>query len=781
VGEEIAWNPEVVVDLVVWTNLRAQIESRIEQGLPPSGAAECGGDPLAYVACQDGYIVHILNPGVNPPNLAAAQGLSAGILRVGPGVSDSTELWVDDVRLAEPITTTGTAWALDARLAAGDVFDISFLMSNVNGQFRQLGDQPSFRTTSGLLAAGNFRIDRFLPASVGLLIPLNLTYTTSNVDPQLLTGSDIQASALPGLRKPNGNAGTANILLRRSARGGDRWMRILADPLVFTAAYTRARAQTELSQTATDNYNAAIAYSIAVTRRGRPINLSGLVNSLPTWMRESDFGNSLKTASYTLAPTSVRLRSGLNRDETNFFSYVSPVVRPIDATVVPALALNYVWRNAAGLTWQPIGMLTFNADIASTRDLRQYGDSTPQARLATAERQDLLGIDVGVERDRATGTSLLVAPRIASWFRPRFGTNSTFVLNRFLNSRQLVREDGDTAGAFILPQTFSNLRSYEWGFSIDYARGIRQLVGDSSGVGNVIRRFRPLDVSRRTTRTSTYDLATFSPSLSYILAFGGISSFLNQDGQSALGATQTVSTQLATGLDFGFGLTITGLFGETTTDRYQTIGGGQRLAVIYQREWPSGQLRFSRPFAGGPLALLALGATLRERQGSTTQPISPTVVSIVANQSRNFSPELGLTFRNGVTIASNLNLLKQETSSNGSTTLLDQADLNGSLSYAFPLPRALSRVRKLARSSFSVVVSKATQCLIRVANADCETISDTRRQEYRGSIDTDIISTLTAGLQLGYTVNDFRSLDRKNSQLFLVASLNLSLFAGDYR
>jgi len=780
-GEEVAWNPEVLVDLVIWTNLRAQIESQIQQGLPPSGAAECGGDPLAYVACQDGYIVHILNPGVNPPNLAAAQGLSAGILRVGPGVSDSTELWVDDVRLSDPITTMGTAWALDARLVAGDVFDISFLVSNVNGQFRQLGDQPSFRTTGNLLTAGNFRIDRFLPASVGLLIPLNLSYSNSNVNPQLLTGSDIQADALPGLRKPNGNIGTANILVRRSARGGSPWTRILADPLVFTAGYARARGQTELSQTATDNYNAAIAYSIAVTRRGKAINLAGLVNGLPTWMRESDFGNSLKTASYTLAPTSVRFRSGLNRDETNFFSYVSPILRPIDATVVPALALNYVWRNSAGLTWQPIGMLTFNADIVSTRDLRQYGDSTSLARLATASRQDFLGVDVGVERDRTTGTSILIAPRIASWFRPRFGTNSNFVLNRFLNSRQLVREDGDTAGAFILPQTFSNLRSYEWGFSIDYARGIRQLVGDSSGVGNVIRRFRPLDVIRRTTRTSTYDLATFTPSLSYILAFGGMSSFLNQEGEEALGATQTVSTQVATGLDFGFGLSITGLYGETTTDRYQSIGGGQRLAVIYQREWPSGQVRFSRPFSTGPFALLALGATLRERQGSTTQPVSATVVAVVSNQSRNISPELGLTFRNGVTIASNLNLLTQQTSSNGSITLLDQADLNGSLSYAFPLPRALSRVRKLARSSFSVVVSKATQCLIRNENTDCQVISDTRRQEYRGSIDTDIISTLTAGLQLGYTVNDFRSLDRKNSQLFLVASLNLSLFAGDYR
>ena len=164
-GEVEAWNPEVTVDLQVWATLRAQIESQVEQGLPPSGADVCGGDPLAYVACQGGYIVHILSPNVNPPNLAAAQGLSTGIIRVAAGVSDSTELWVDDVRLSEPITTMGTAWAFDARLAAGDVFDFTFLMSSVNGQFRQLGAQPSFRTTGGLVTAGNIRIDRFLSTS----------------------------------------------------------------------------------------------------------------------------------------------------------------------------------------------------------------------------------------------------------------------------------------------------------------------------------------------------------------------------------------------------------------------------------------------------------------------------------------------------------------------------------------------------------------------------------------------------------------------------------------
>ena len=139
-------------------------------------------------------------------------------------------------------------------------------------------------------------------------------------------------------------------------------------------------------------------------------------------MRESDFGNSLKTASYTLLPTSLRLRSGLARDETYFYSYVSPVERSIDASVVPALALNYVWRNSAGLTWQPLGMLIVQRRRGQHARPAPVRRLDPQARLATAERQDLLGIDVGVERDRTTATSLLIAPRIASWFRPRFGT-----------------------------------------------------------------------------------------------------------------------------------------------------------------------------------------------------------------------------------------------------------------------------------------------------------------------------------------------------------------------
>ena len=67
------------------------LENKWLAGEPPSGAAECGTlDPNAYVVCVGPYMVHLADPGINPPNLAAIQEISAGIYRVGTTVTLST-------------------------------------------------------------------------------------------------------------------------------------------------------------------------------------------------------------------------------------------------------------------------------------------------------------------------------------------------------------------------------------------------------------------------------------------------------------------------------------------------------------------------------------------------------------------------------------------------------------------------------------------------------------------------------------------------------------------
>ena len=86
---KVAWLPEITVNFARLFALRAQIQNAYLQGkqrntctgldsvliantpLPPGVTASS-----RYAACDDGYIVYTLDPGVSPPNLAAVQELA---------------------------------------------------------------------------------------------------------------------------------------------------------------------------------------------------------------------------------------------------------------------------------------------------------------------------------------------------------------------------------------------------------------------------------------------------------------------------------------------------------------------------------------------------------------------------------------------------------------------------------------------------------------------------------------------------------------------------------
>ncbi|NNG14841.1 MAG: hypothetical protein HKM89_00080, partial [Gemmatimonadales bacterium] len=201
------WEPEVVVDFEEWRRLRSDVEVRWLRGEAPSGAAACGlGDSTAFVACDatGSYLVHVRDPGINPPNLAAVQEVSAGVLRVGlTGTTKSVELWVDDIRLTEPVNEVGTALALDARLGAADVGDVRVGFIRRGGQFRQIGQEPTFRTTNQLVIGSRLELDRFLPQALGLAVPVTVNYTRASTSLELLSGTDLRGADLDGLRSPD--------------------------------------------------------------------------------------------------------------------------------------------------------------------------------------------------------------------------------------------------------------------------------------------------------------------------------------------------------------------------------------------------------------------------------------------------------------------------------------------------------------------------------------------------------------------------------------------------
>ena len=776
------WDPEFVIDLEVLRRLRAEVENRWLRGEQPSGAADCGiEDTGAFVACEGPYLVHVRDPGINPPNLAAVQEVSAGIFRVGQTVTTAdVELWVDDVRLSDPVSQTGTAASVDARLAASDVAGVQVAYLRQNGQFRQINQDPSYRGTNVVQMAGNLRVDRFLPTSFGLAIPLTVSYTRTAVNPELLTGTDIRGEALTGLRKPDSRSATVSLAIRRSQPGKSWVTKGFVDPLTAAASLTTGRALTELSEAKANTYAVNLNYQLVMRRKGFRLPLGGLVKVLPGFMRKGEAGKSLERADLSLAPTRIRLASGLNHDESNSTAFRLPVERSDDDAFQPTLALNHLWRNSAGLTWQPLGMLNLSGDLTSTRDLRIYPDSSPLGRLAYAERRFLLGVPVGVERDRSLVTGIALTPALASWLRPRFLSTSNFVLSRTLSSRDPVRADGDS-GAFILPQTLNNARTNELGAAIDVARGLRTIAGDSSGLSKALLRVRPLDMSTRLTRTSTYDLSAFDPSVKYQLGLGGLETFLQQEGADARGVSESRTATVASGADLPYGITFTLSHALTRTTRLQRVGDAFSQTEITQREWPVGNVRWSHTFREGPFSLLAVGTGFRRREGSSTQLNRSGPSALTSIDSHSITPDVQFGFRNGMAVALGLNMLDQDNLSNGNETRLDQNDVTGSFNYAFRLPRSVSRTRKQVRSTLSYLQTAAKTCLEQGTTTDCVVISDVRRREVRGGLDTDLLQTLSGGLQVDYSINDARHLSRRTSQISIIASFQLSLFAGDYR
>jgi hypothetical protein len=776
------WEPEMVVDLEIWRRLRAEVEQRWLAGQPASGADICGTtDPNAYVACEGGYLVHVGDPGINPPNLASAQEVSAGLYRsTGAGVAPDAELWIDDIRLGGPVAETGTAMAFDTRLIASDVGSVSAAYVRQNGQFRFLNTDPSYRTTQTLLLDSRWQLDRFLPTGLGITAPASVTYARTAVDPELLTGSDLRGGALPGLRRPLSWSATYSLAIRRSAKGNSWLVRSLIDPLSLSANLTHGSSGTEYATARSNNHNVTVGYNVQMRRRGIRLPLDWLVNGLPGFVRESETGKGLRKASLNLVPSNLRFTSALTREWAEQRTFAVPIARSDDAGVRPTLALNHFWRNSGGFSWQPLGLLTLSSDLSSTRDLRVYPDSSSAGRLAYANREFLLGVPVGVERDRVLNTALTATPSITSWLTLRLVSGSNFVLSRSLNTRDPVRVEEDS-GAFILPQTLNNLRAWETGFSLDLARAARGLTGDSSGVARALARVRPLEVRRQVRRTSTFDLAAFDPSVGYMLAFGGLARFLEQEGQPALGTSVTRTTNVTSSADLPYGLTASLTYGITSTDRYQRVSQGQVLTVTDQREWPAGHVRWNRVFRGGPLSLLAAGLTFRQREGGSTQAGQAEGGVQSAINSSSWRPDLQVGLRNGMNFSVSWTTLFQRTQNSSSATVLDQDDWVGSFSHSFRAPFAVRGRRQQVRPSVTVLITQTRSCLERSSTEECTTISDVRRRELRGGADTDIASALSAGLQVGYSVNDARHLNQRTSQISLLASFQWSFDAGGGR
>ena len=121
----------------------------------------------------------------------------------------------------------------------------------------------------------------------------------------------------------------------------------------------------------------------------------------------------------------------------------------------------------------------------------------------------------------------------------------------------------------------------------------------------------------------------------------------------------------------------------------------------------------------------------------------------------------------------------RESENNGNLNRLNQDDINGSLNYSFP-----SFPDQPAEEGCALVAHCAVvQDRHLPRSAECVGLRGLRipgGASWAG-LDTDVMQTLSAGLQFAYSLSEARHINRKFSQMIITASVQLSLFAGDYR
>ncbi|MCC6319703.1 MAG: cell surface protein SprA [Gemmatimonadaceae bacterium] len=793
-----AWEPEVRVRFDRFYALRARLQEAFLRG--DSTSSTCTGVDSVIIArsappmglrarrlaaCEDGYMVYTVDPAVTPPNLAAVQELAVGIIRVDSlrGTdplfpADTAEVWVDDIRLADLVSTIGYAGEVSATLSAGDVGSLRVSMRRRDPNFRQLGEAPSFLTNDDLEVSATWRLDRSLPPGLGLAIPLTISHRASHAGPEFLTRSDIRGASVAGLRSPRERSTSIGINVRRTEAEGP-WYLAALNNVVVDGSATLASHRTEYQDAALRDMR--FGFDVASTgffdtpaaprpdAGGIPLNLLGATTML------------------RLSPSYVRVTSSLVSADDRRSAFLKPADAADDAET-RVTSDQTLWQSSSVLEWKLLPAVTARWDVATVHDLRSYDGSSPNALAARRERGSLLGVDVGLERERTMTSSVTFAPAVQAWIRPRLALGSTYGMLRDPNNRSLAVSSDDPLGAPpALVRRTGNTQYLTAAATIDPGLGIGAWLGDSSAWARMARVIRPFDVTVTRNQLASYDGVPVAPGLGFQFGLGPVDGFRSLRGFVAANAGASTDYVVTNAFALGGGVSITQR-AQRTVSRHWNRRGEDRTTRIEgeQQVFPDVALRWS----GLPLALrgmfTSLGLTaraLRARQEWTT-PSDLRLASSEVRRSEQFSVPLTgnlVTVWGNVALSGTYAWSRRVDSLPGSLAKGRSSDLVTDIAKSFGLPAAWGLHSPLrARLSYQETLAENFVSNAAVVGARSR-LTDNGRRAFNLNFDTDLSETMQFSLQASRVATFDRNFNRRIVQNILTAVFQMQFFAGASR
>ncbi|MGQ0766502.1 MAG: T9SS outer membrane translocon Sov/SprA [Gemmatimonadota bacterium] len=790
-NDRSAWEPEVRVRFERFIALRARLESAFLAG--DSATIGCTGVDSALVAasglptnfrarrwavCEDGYMVYSTDPAVTPPNLASVQELAAGIVRVDSLsgsqpllAGDTAEVWIDDIRLADVVNTTGYAAELTAALTLADLGTITLAIQRRDPNFRQLGESPSFRTSDDLTLGATWRLDRWLPREWGLAVPVSLAHRTSLVQPRFVTQSDIRGASIAGLRTPRLNSTALNFSIRREASMGTSWTGLLLDALTAEGSFSALGNRTEFQHARVRD--ARLGIDLVSGRFPERSTGAGPRQLL------RDLGPIRLTPAYARFSTAL---AGENDRRQAF-------LKPSDAGDDPAPQVRgeeRLWRSSTTVEWLLLPQVTARWDVTTAQDLRSYDGNTILDLAARRSRGSLLGLDVGVERERTMNAAIVVRPPGTGWLRPRLNLGSTYAMLRDPNNRSVSFAGGDTL-APQLPRRVGNTQYVTAAATIDPRLAIEGVTHAGSWLERLVRPFQPIELSIARNQLTSYDGVPVTPGIGYQFGLGTVEGFRSLGDFAASNAgrsTEIVAAQsvlLPGGVSIGTRVqrTVSSHWNRRQFNALTSIGGEQSVLPDLSLRWSGRPWIVSGLFQSIAITARALRARQRWVSASSVEnrddevreseqrslPVSASVVTALG----------------GISISGSYALRRWTDSLPGSVSKASGSEVSADVSRSFPLPASWRTEGPLrARVSFQETGAESFVSNEAVFGARSR-LTDNGRRSLSLNLDTEVSETMTLSLQGSRVLAFDRNFNRRIVQNLITAVFQMQFFSGATR
>ncbi len=309
------------------------------------------------------------------------------------------EVWIDELRLSGVKKERGIAMRVQSNLQLADFGKTSVIFSRKDADFHVLQQRlGTNKTNQSIRVNTNLQMQKFLPESWGVTIPLNISYSSSSNRPKYYPGSDarVNTSAVPDSIIDKSEVISISTTFAKKRKSKNKWIKYTIDGITGSFSSNKILTSNEImKEVKNESYTGKLAYSHAFARDNffKPLK----------WLKVLPlFGEKLSETNFYYTPTS--LNAGIDFSEKLIQKNSRAGGRtPDEYNLGLNRTLNLVYR------------LTDNIEVKYSRGAKSDMDEY-RAEVIRA----LQNWNPGIITNTNENISTTFNPVIAEWLKPNF-------------------------------------------------------------------------------------------------------------------------------------------------------------------------------------------------------------------------------------------------------------------------------------------------------------------------------------------------------------------------